>query len=86
MLFSAITKNSIQEILTKNIVTFKDENYAWKNLISWVFTEKSNFWEEFTKNQHVRGPVQTSKRGVGVFEGAWYPKAHYEWVHPPLLD
>ena len=44
--FSVITKNQNWEILTKNLVTFKDTmglKMKWKTLIFWAFTEKSLF-------------------------------------------
>ena len=38
MFFSVTTKNLNWEILTENLVTFKDENFSFIG-----FTEKSNF-------------------------------------------
>ena len=45
MFFSVITKNLNQEILTRNLVTFKrsDGVKVEKLLIFWGFTEKSDF-------------------------------------------
>ena len=82
MFFSAITKNSNYQILTKNLATFMDKNQVWKILILWGFTEKSNFGEEFTKNQHRSGKFPKKR---GSFWGDLMPQETL-WVYPPLQD
>ena len=95
MFCSIITSNSNWEILTKNLVTFKNWNrLRMKNFDIRGLMKNTIFWgEEFTKNQYVRGIPSKGglgqfadlrgpawrKRG-GCFWGGWYPSGHYKSV------
>ena len=77
--FSVITKNSNQEISTKNLVTLKDKMvlpwYFWSSLKNPTFREgsqKTNIEEGLIKKGGLEGRAWQERVG-GVFEGVDTP-------------